>query len=176
MSSYKRFNSYEIFYDRTRQRWLFNRGDPMGRFDCNCSLFIIPILTSCLYPMKRFFFQKLETLLNLNNTWIIIQWSFVNRKSKIDTIEEQSLEKKIWNNWTIKKTYWNCAIISELITCDTSALYVKTLKTIITVIVFIGNVIMYVTPVWLIIISIGVSYLHSKYSMVRSKEKCPNYL
>jgi len=97
---------------------------------------------------KVFFFQKLETLLNLNNTWIIIQWSFVNRKSKIDTIEEQSLEKKIWNNWTIKKTYWNCAIISELITCDTSALYVKTLKTIITVIVFIGNVIMYVTPVW----------------------------
>ena len=34
LTSYKRFNSYDIFYDRTRKGWPFNRGDCMGRFDC----------------------------------------------------------------------------------------------------------------------------------------------
>ena len=30
----KRFNAYEIFYDRYSKRWPFNRGDHMGRIDC----------------------------------------------------------------------------------------------------------------------------------------------
>ena len=29
----KRFNPYEMFYDRTRKRLLLNRGDSMDRFD-----------------------------------------------------------------------------------------------------------------------------------------------
>jgi len=27
VTSYKRFNSYEMFCDRTRKRWPFNKGD-----------------------------------------------------------------------------------------------------------------------------------------------------
>jgi len=34
MTSLKRFNSYDTFYDRTRKGWPFNTGDRMGRFDC----------------------------------------------------------------------------------------------------------------------------------------------
>jgi hypothetical protein len=34
VTSYKRFNSCEIIYDRTRKMWPFNTGDRMGRFDC----------------------------------------------------------------------------------------------------------------------------------------------
>jgi hypothetical protein len=31
---FMKFNSYEIFYDRTRKRWLLKRGDHKGRFNC----------------------------------------------------------------------------------------------------------------------------------------------
>ena len=33
VTSWKRFNSYEIDYGRTRKRWPFNTGDCMDRFD-----------------------------------------------------------------------------------------------------------------------------------------------
>ena len=36
VTSWKRLNSYELFYDRTRKWWPFiNTGDCMGRFNCN---------------------------------------------------------------------------------------------------------------------------------------------
>ena len=34
VTSIKRLNSYEIFYDRTRKRWPFNTGDRTSKFDC----------------------------------------------------------------------------------------------------------------------------------------------
>jgi hypothetical protein len=33
-------NLYEIFYERTRKRWLLNRGDVMGRFACILIFFL----------------------------------------------------------------------------------------------------------------------------------------
>ena len=40
VTSWKRFNSYKIFYDRTRKRWPFKTGDCMGRFDCICLMWV----------------------------------------------------------------------------------------------------------------------------------------
>jgi hypothetical protein len=41
VTSKKRLNSYEIFYDRTRKRLSFNRGDSMVKFECR--------ILSCIY-------------------------------------------------------------------------------------------------------------------------------
>jgi len=36
MTSKKRFNSYDIFYCRTRKKWHSTTGDRIGWFDCTC--------------------------------------------------------------------------------------------------------------------------------------------
>ena len=51
MTSKRGLNSYDIFYDRTRQRWPFNTGDCMYRFDCSIILFI-DIFNLCLLDVR----------------------------------------------------------------------------------------------------------------------------
>jgi hypothetical protein len=34
VTSWKKFNSYEVFYARKRKMWPFNKGDCMSKFDC----------------------------------------------------------------------------------------------------------------------------------------------
>jgi hypothetical protein len=59
------------FFDRTRKRWPFNRGDGMGRFDCTCIMQFI-----FLYI---FFFSKnsCDLYISADNAWqntVIIMW------------------------------------------------------------------------------------------------------
>ena len=59
VTSEKMFNSYEIFYDRTRKREPFNTGDYMGRFDCTifrqdisfiaCAIICLAYMTMCIF-------------------------------------------------------------------------------------------------------------------------------
>jgi hypothetical protein len=48
VTSWKTFNSYEIFYDKTRKRWLLNRGDLMDRLDCT-----VPPVLSPTSPIAK---------------------------------------------------------------------------------------------------------------------------
>ena len=74
VTSWKRFNSYKIFYDRTRKRWPFNTGDCIGRFDCiyidNFKIFSISTCTP-LYIEKILYTVKQNTVYYSNTTWNI---------------------------------------------------------------------------------------------------------
>ena len=53
MTSEKRLNSYEMFYNRARKKWPFNTGDLMCRFDC-------------IYNLQK-----------LTNIYVVIAWRWV---------------------------------------------------------------------------------------------------
>ena len=55
VTSLKRFNSYEIFYDRTRKRWPFNAGD--------CLIEVISwadftVITICVLLDQQYYFRR----------------------------------------------------------------------------------------------------------------------
>ena len=60
VTSLKRSNSNKMFYDRTRQkvtfkyRWLLNRGDHMGRFDCICIYTYMYIMETLLTQTQQY--------------------------------------------------------------------------------------------------------------------------
>ena len=97
VSSSKRFNSYEIFYDRTRKRWSLNTGDHMGMFDCmyyfsyvltnlfvvGCAIIVTGTINTARKNANDIFIRAME---NNTSDWNISPILFNSSQSNINLL------------------------------------------------------------------------------------------
>ena len=89
VTSYKRFNAYEIFYDRTRKMWPFNTGNCLVEIFFHWFLHNILVYT---WYFSSFISVKVLVILSIYNPTLL--WSY-----------------KLYSSWQVKDSYFSFVYI-----------------------------------------------------------------